>query len=79
MNWKTRIRVSDLAPTQKLEIICRRCGRLAYITGVDVTDQSLYLDELERRLRCKARGCRGHARLAMVRLDELTGFVGGLA
>lgn len=77
--WKSKIRVSDLAEGQKLEIICRHCGRLTYLTKATVTDQALYLDELERRLKCKARGCGGSARLSMVRLDELTGFVGGLA
>jgi len=39
----------------------------------------LYIDELERETICKARGCRGAVRLSMVRLDELSGFVGGLA
>lgn len=39
----------------------------------------LYIDELERETVCRARGCRGPVRLSMVRLDELSGFVGGLA
>ena len=41
--------------------------------------EQLYLDEVERRARCKAQNCRGTMRMAMVRLDELSGFVGGIA
>ena len=39
----------------------------------------LNIDELERETVCRARGCHDAVRLSMVRLDELTGFVGGLA
>ena len=67
-NWKTKYRVSDLSDTQKLEMICTAKGR-----------EQLYLDEIEKRARCKARGCKGQMRMAMVRLDEMSGFTGGLA
>lgn len=77
--WKTKIRVGDLADNQKLEVICIKCNRLRYVTKATLPDPQLYLDEVEKRLRCQARGCHGRARLAMVRLDEMTGFVGGLA
>ena len=82
-NWKTRIKVGDLSEEQKLELICRKCGRLVYTTrtmlceGIDRSQ--LYLDEIEARARCKAKGCKGRMRLAMVRLLEMSGFVGGLA
>lgn len=77
--WRTKIRVDDLAPGQKLEITCRKCGRLRYITKTNLPDPQMYLDEVERRLCCTALGCDGRARLDMVRLDEMSGFVGGLA
>ena len=38
-----------------------------------------HLNEIENPVRCKARGCKGQMRIAMVRLDEMSGFVGGMA
>ncbi len=82
-NWKTKIKVGDLAEDQKLEMICKKCGHLAYTDKkmlCETVDRSqLYLDEIEVRARCKLRGCKGVMRMAMVRLKELSGFVGGLA
>ncbi|MFD1197485.1 hypothetical protein ACFQ3K_03980 [Brucella gallinifaecis] len=82
-NWKTKIKVGDLGDDQRLEMICKKCGRLTYIDkqlicqSVDRSQQ--YLDEVEAKARCKARGCNGKMRMAMERLKELSGFVGGLA
>ena len=82
-NWKTNYRVSDLSDTQKLEMICKKCSRLVYINKATICAakgrEQLYLDEIEKRARCKARGCKGQMRMAMVRLDEMSGFTGGLA
>lgn len=87
-NWKTHIKVGDLADDQKLELICRKCNRLAYTDKLllcETVDRSqLYLDQIESMARCKGRGCKGrgckgHMRLSMVRLKEMSGFVGGLA
>ncbi|HWD13954.1 MAG TPA: hypothetical protein VG519_11450 [Pseudochrobactrum sp.] len=82
-NWKTNYRVSDLSDTQKLEMICKKCNRLVYINKATICTakgrEQLYLDEIEKRARCKARGCKGQMRMAMVRLDEMSGFTGGLA
>ena len=82
-NWKTNYRVSDLSDTQKLEMICKKCSRLVYINKATICTakgrEQLYLDEIENRARCKARGCRGRMRMAMVRQDEMSGFTGGLA
>ncbi|HWD14141.1 hypothetical protein KHQ08_00975 (plasmid) [Pseudochrobactrum algeriensis] len=82
-NWKTNYRVSDLSDTQKLEMICKKCSRLVYINKATICTakgrEQLYLDEIEKRARCKARGCKGQMRMAMVRLDEMSGFTGGLA
>lgn len=81
--WKATIKVGDLADDQKLELICRKCNRLAYTDRMllcEKVDRSqLYLDEIENRARCKGRGCNGTMRLSMVRLKEMSGFVGGLA
>lgn len=82
-NWKTNYRVSDLSDTQKLEMICKKCSRLVYINKATICTakgrEQLYLDEIENRARCKARGCKGQMRMAMVRQDEMSGFTGGLA
>lgn len=83
MGWKQSLRISDLAEHQKLEARCRRCGHVHYLTKAVVCmspeREFLYIDELERETICRAHGCRGPVRLSMVRLDELSGFVGGLA
>ncbi len=82
-NWKTTIKVGDLADDQKLELICRKCKRLAYTDRVMLCEKidrsQLYLDQIENMSRCKGRGCKGNMRLSMVRLKEMSGFVGGLA
>ena len=82
-NWKTNYRVSDLSDSQKLEMICKKCSRLVYINKATICTakgrEQLYLDEIEKRAQCKARGCKGQMRMAMVRLDEMSGFTGGLA
>lgn len=82
-SWKQNIRVGDLADNQKLEARCRKCGHTHYLTRAIVCtspeSEFLDIDELERNTVCRARGCRGAVRLSMARLDELSGFVGGMA
>ncbi len=80
-SWKDSIKVSDLGDHQKLEMTCKKCGRVRVVPKCEIPEEKhhLYLDEIEKKARCKARGCHGHMRLAMVRLYEMSGFVGGLA
>lgn len=81
--WKSKIMARDLGDQQKLEMTCRRCGHVHYLTKalicVSPEREFLYLDQVEAESVCRARGCRGSVRMSMVRLDEMTGFVGGLA
>ena len=84
MNWKTNLQVLDLDATQRLEVTCKACDHVHYLTHQQIIAQSperafLYLDELERETMCKARRCRGAVRIAMVRNGETSGFVGGMA
>jgi len=84
VNWKTHLRVSDLDPKQRLEATCKVCGHVHTFTSTDVIRQGknrgfLYIDEVERETVCKARGCRGQVRLALVRSGDTSGFVGGMA
>lgn len=82
-SWKANFQVRDLSDTQRLEMVCRKCARLTYITkNIICTAEGrdpLYLDEVERRAKCKVRGCGGQMRMGMVRTDEMSGFIGGLA
>nr|WP_278375061.1 hypothetical protein [Brucella anthropi] len=81
--WKSTVQVRDLDDDQRLELTCRKCGRVTYTSrqmlcdGIDRSQK--YLDEIEAKARCRKKGCRGEMRLAMVRLQEMSGFVGGLA
>ncbi len=40
---------------------------------------ALYLDEAERRIKCRTRACRGAVRLALIHQTKMQGFVGGMA
>ena len=82
-SWKQNVRISDLSDGQKLEATCVQCGHTHYLTKalvcVSPEREFLYIDELEAETVCRARRCHGRVRLAMVRLDEMSGFVGGMA
>ena len=83
MNWKTNLQVRDLEPGQRLECTCKHCGHVHYLTRSSILQsperEFLYLDEIERETVCRARGCSGAVRMALVRRGETSGFVGGLA
>lgn len=82
--WKSTLQVRDLDPGQRLEMMCRTCGHVHYLTRADIEHQGedrgfVYLDELERQTVCRRRGCHGTVRLALVRQRAASAFVGGLA
>ena len=83
MNWKTNLQVLDLEPAQRLEVTCKSCGHVHYLTRPQIETSPergfLYLDEVERETICTARGCRGAVRISIVRKGETSGFVGGMA
>ncbi len=83
MNWKTELRLTDLPACERLEIVCRHCGKARYETaGALAAHEDLAqaaLDEAERALRCRDRGCKGRVRLARVHDGVTEGFVGGMA
>lgn len=82
-SWKDALQLGDLDPDQRLEMTCTRCRHVHYLTSAMVQAaggrMTLYLDELERRAKCRARGCNGAVRLALSRNGDTSGFVGGLA
>ncbi len=83
MNWKSDLRLSDLDPAASLEATCRRCGLTRVRPAADLQARpacdGLYLDEVERRLVCPDRRCRGRMRLAIEHQHKVEGFVGGMA
>ncbi len=83
MSWKHDIQLGDLEGDQRLEVTCRRRGHSHYVrisellAQKDMTPQA-YLDEVEARLKCRSRGCRGAVRITLIDGGETSGFVGGL-
>lgn len=81
--WKSQIQVRDLDANQRLEMTCKTCGHVHYVTQALICTsperEFLYLDEVERDSVCRARGCRGAVRLAIQSNSATSGFVGGLA
>ncbi len=81
--WKTKLRASDLPNGARLEAVCRKCGQVRYLTREYLVSERLsghlYIDEVERRSRCKVLGCGGAMRLAMQHKNQTSGFVGGMA
>lgn len=62
VTWKQGLQLSDLGPPDRIEISCPACGHVTKIYPGDPLTQShghLFLDELERRARCKQRALRG--------------------
>lgn len=81
-NWKTKLCVGDLADEDRIELECRKCGQVRYLTKAGLLERDaghLYLDEIEKRAKCKVFGCGGRMRLALVRQHKMSAFVGGLA
>ena len=84
MNWKTDIKLSDLDPKAKIEIVCKRCGYARVETKPEFIARTglghhLYMDEVEYTLQCSDRFCRGGVRIALLWDDKYEGFVGGMA
>ena len=80
--WKTRLRVSDLADDDRLELLCRKCGQSRYLVKAELearkADQ-LHLDEVEHRSMCRVFGCKGRMRMALIRSHKVSAFIGGMA
>lgn len=83
MNWRRNIQVLDLEPDERFELVCRKCKKMRWLTAQELLDRAdakyLYLEDVERRARCRQRGCGGTMRMAQTSEGETTPFVGGLA
>lgn len=83
MNWNKEQQLLDLESGERLEATCKICR---HTFSVDIDEllereemQHLYLDQLEKRTVCSARGCGGPVILAQLHQNEVEGFAGGLA
>lgn len=84
MSWKTELKLSDLEAATALEVMCKRCGQSRYESQAQICRaypelRQAYLDEVENRLHCSSRFCRGGVRIALVHDDKNESFVGGMA
>ena len=83
MNWKTELQVRDLEPGQRLEMTCKTCGHVHYLSPAQIMSvperEFLYLDEVERETYCNAKRCLGQVRMMLIRKDAASGLAGGLA
>lgn len=83
MNWKTNIQVLDLEADDRLELTCRKCGKMRWLEATELFARKdakrLTLAQIEARAKCRQRGCGGAMRMAMPAPHETAGFVGGLA
>lgn len=64
MSWKTTLQLSDLSSPERIEMICNGCGHVTKILpGDPIIDRHghLYLDELERRARCRRSALKGQS------------------
>jgi hypothetical protein len=80
VSWKHEIQLRDLAADQSIEIACRQCGQTYYRQVSELLDlgKMSYLDEVEKRLTCQRRGCRGRVCVSLMDSAETDGFVGGM-
>lgn len=89
MSWKTKLQLLDLSPPERIEMICGGCGHVTKIYPGDpmiARYGHLYLDELERRGRCRRTALKGKAgdcnrpmRLLLCSNEEAHAFQAGIA
>ncbi len=83
MSWQHDMSLRDLDDSQALEATCIRClhtwvqSPLQLLLKVDHRD--VRLDEVADNLACPKQSCRHvGVRLALIRNDDTSGFVGGM-
>lgn len=83
MSWLDAIQLRDLDPASRIELTCRVCGKVRFVTPAELLALGdfghLWLSQVQTRARCKQRGCKGAMRLAMPNSKAAKGFVGGIA
>jgi len=83
MTWYSELQLRDIPEGRALELTCLRC-LYTWIEDpthilIRVQHRDVYLDEVARHLSCRRHGC-SHTgvKLALIRTDDTSGFVGGM-
>jgi len=83
VSWKRNLQILDFNSDDRLEARCKKCGYTWYETPCVYYHKShirqLFVDEFEKRLRCKQWNCKGQIALSITTDEETEGFHGGLA
>jgi hypothetical protein len=80
--WKTKLTVNDMGDSDRLELLCRKCGQVRYLTKPSLLERNagqLRLHQIEARAVCKIFGCKGAMRMALIRPHKISAFIGGMA
>jgi hypothetical protein len=82
VSWLDAIQLRDLDAETRLELTCRTCGKVRFVTPAHLLTLGdfghLWLSEVQARARCKQRGCKARCALPC-RSAGTKGFVGGIA
>jgi hypothetical protein len=82
VSWLDAIQLRDLDAETRLELTCRTCGKVRFVTPAHLLTLGdfghLWLSEVQARARCKQRGCKGAMRLAMPQRGERRVLLGVL-
>lgn len=83
MTWKQNLQISDFESGERLEARCKHCEYTWYEEPILYFHKShirmLFVDEFEKRLRCKQWNCKGSICISITTDGETEGFHGGLA
>jgi hypothetical protein len=79
VSWLDAIQLRDLDADARLELTCRACGKVRFVTPAQLLALGdfghLWLSEVQARARCKQRGCKArcalHCPIAAKRKDLL--------
>lgn len=81
-NWKEKLQVNDLSEDSKLEMQCRKCNHVRYLTKADLIKRNAgqrHLNYIENRSQCIVFGCKGKMRLSLTYTHKVSAFIGGIA
>ncbi len=82
MSWKTETTLGDMDPDRRIELTCKRCGKLKIMTPAELLINSLgpymYLDQVEWAQQCRDKRCQGPVRISLSHNKKSQGFVAGM-
>ncbi len=81
-NWKEKLQVNDLSNDAKLEMQCRKCNHIRYLSKTELLKRDAgqrYLNYIEDHSQCTVFGCKGKMRLSLTYGHKVSAFIGGIA